>query len=95
MLCTKLLVVDDSYIGQTKRNLEIRIKKHNPKLFKNDTDVSKNLIKNPDHQIDFNNVNFLAHSDNWRLIKEILLIQSQKPSLNFDQSSVPLYLFNT
>ena len=58
-------------------------------------DVSKHLIENPDDRADFNNVNILAHSENWRksLIKETLLIQNQKPSLNIDQSSVPLYLF--
>ena len=87
----------DSYIEQTKRNLEFRIKEHKPGLSKNDTDVSKHLIENPDHQIDFNNVNILAHSDNWRklLTKETLLIQNQKPLLNTDQSSVPIHLFNT
>ena len=31
----------DSYIGQTKRNLETRIKEHNPGRLKNDRDVSK------------------------------------------------------
>ena len=85
-----------SYIGQRKRNLQFRIKEHKPGLFKNDTDVSEHLIENPDHRIDFNNVNSLAHSNNWRklLIKETLLIRNQKPSLNIDQSSVTLYLFN-
>ena len=40
----------DSYIGQTKTNLEFRIKEHKPGLSKNDTDVSEHLIENPDHQ---------------------------------------------
>ena len=50
-------------------------------------DVPKHLIKNPDHLINFNNINVLADSDNWRklLIKETLLIQNQKLSLNIDQ----------
>ena len=65
-------------------------------LYKTDTDVSKHLIENLDHRIDFNNVNILAHSNNWRklLIKETLLIQNQKPSLNIEQSSI-LYIYLT
>ena len=39
----------------------------------------------------------ISFQDNWRklLIKEIILIQNQKPLQNFDQSSLSLYLFNT
>ena len=47
-----------------KRNLEFKIKENKPRFSKNDTDVSKHLIRNPDHRIDFNNVNIIAHSDN-------------------------------
>ena len=67
----------DSNVEHTKRNLEIKIKEHNPGLCKNDTDVFKHLIENLDNRLDFNNVNW----DNWRklLIKETLLLQNQKP----------------
>ena len=84
------------YIKQIKK-LEIKIKEHNARLSKDDTNVSKHLIENLDHQIDFNNINDLAHSHNWRklLIKETLFNQNQTPSLKIDQSSVSLYLFIT
>ena len=88
----------DSNIKLTKRNLEIRIEEHNPGLSKNDTDVSKHLIKNPDNNpdqpIDFNNVNILGYLDNWRklLIKETLLIENQTPSISINQI-LSLYIY--
>ena len=73
----------DSYIGQTKRNLEFRIKEHKSGPSRNDRDVSKHLIKNPEHRIDFNNVNILAHSDNWSklLIQETLLYNTKSKTI--------------
>ena len=86
-----------SYIGQTKRNLKIRINDHMPKnSTKNETDVSQHLKNNPDHTMNFHSPEILAHSNNIRKlrIKETLLIQNLQPQLNIDDSSNPIYLFN-
>ena len=86
------------YIGQTRRNLITRLKEHNSNCSPNqETDVTKHLIENSNHNINFNNVKILAQSNNWRklLIKETLLIQYHSPNLNSDQSSTSLYMFNT
>ena len=62
-----------SYIGQTKRNLKIRINDHmRKKSTNNETDVSQHLKNNPDHTMNFHSPEILAHSNNIRklLIKE-------------------------
>ena len=91
MLFTKLLVVVVIATLDRQKKPQIQNKRTQTRTF------SKHLIKNLDHQIDFNNVNILALSDKWHklLIKETLLIQNQKPLLNIDQSLILLYLFNT
>jgi len=88
----------NSYIGQTCRNLKTRLDNHNPATTTSqDTDVSRHIIDNPNHQVNFDTPRILARTDHWRklLIKETLLIQQRNPMLNSDQASVPLYLFNT
>ena len=87
-----------TYIGQTKKKLLTRLKDHNPScLLNQETDVTKHLTENENHRINFNDVDILAESNHWQklLIKETLLIQSNCPNINVDQSSTPSYMFNT
>ena len=87
-----------SYIGQTQRNLKIRLDEHNPKKSNHQTtDVVKHLYTYPDHFMGFKNLEILASAFNDRelLIKETLLIQEQQPEINVDNFSTPLYFFNT
>ena len=87
-----------SYIGQTRRNLFFRLQEHNPQTRTNhQTDVTSHLLENPSHSIEFDQPEILATANNLRelLIKETLLIHEHNPSINSDESSTPLYLFNT
>ena len=61
------------------------------------TDISKHLIDNPDHKIDFNETEVMTQTNHWQklLITETLLIQKHNPNLNINRTSTPLYLFNT
>ena len=85
-----------SYIGQTKRNLKFRLNEHKPSnSYK--SDISKHLLENSSHLIDFNQPKIPARDNNWRKlkIKETLFIQKLQPQLNIDEASHPLFLFNT
>ena len=87
-----------NYIGQTRRNLIIRLQEHNPKSIKSqNTDVTKHLADNPGHKINFDQPEILATAHNFKqlLIKETLLIHQHSPAINTDDSSTPLYLFNS
>ena len=87
-----------SYIGQTRRNLIFRLQEHNSQTRTNhQTDVTSHLLENPSHSIEFDQPEILATANNLRelLIKETLLIHEHNPSINSDESSTPLYLFNT
>jgi len=89
---------DNSYVGQTQRNLKFRLEEHNPsKSNYQNTDVVKHLYSHPDHFVDFKNPEILASAFNHRelLIKETLLIQEQQPEINVDNFSTSLHLFNT
>ena len=83
-----------AYIGQTRRNLFSRIKKH---ATSENSEVSKHLLQNPTHRVDFN-IRTILGSENGTaglLILESLFIQEQTPDLNIDsQSSLPM-IFNT
>ena len=86
------------YIGQIGRNRITRLNKHNiDSPFRQETDVAKHQIDNPNHKIDFNNCAISGFSNHWRkrLIKESLYIKKFNPSININKKSVPLYLFNT
>ena len=86
------------YIGQTRRNLQSRLHEHNPATSLNQhSDVTKHLLENPNHSIDFNDPEVLcsAHNTKELLIKETLLIQQYQPDINVDGSSFPLYVFNS
>ena len=86
-----------TYIGQTRRNLQLRMNEHNPK-FKHtqETDVTKHLLENPGHTINFDQPQILTSACNTKelLIKETILIQQEKPDINVDLTSIPLYIFN-
>ena len=81
-------------MGQTKRNLKIRMNDHMPKnSTNNETDVSQHLKNNPDHTMNFHSPEILAHSNKIRKlrIKETLLIQNLQAPLNIDDSSNLIY----
>ena len=81
----------------TKRNLTSRLKKHHPgNKTGTQTDVTNHLLENPSHVINFNKPEILTTANHPRelLIKETLLIQQQLPSINVDESSTPLFVFN-
>ena len=87
----------NSYIGQTRRNLASCLQEQDPSSKKCDsTDVTKHLLENPSHTIDFRTPGILATGHNAKdlLIKETLLIQKNSPSINVDESSIPLHVFN-
>ena len=55
------------YIGQTRRNLIIRLNNHNiDSPFQQKTDVSKHQVDNPNHKIDFNNCAILGFPNHWQ-----------------------------
>jgi len=55
----------ESYIGQTQRKLATRLNDHNPDRCKyQSTDVTKHLMKNNGHYIDFENVTVLSQASN-------------------------------
>ena len=86
-----------SYIGQIKRNLTSRLKEHHPGYkSKTQRDVTKHLLENPSHAINFNEPEILTTANYIKelLIKETLLTQQQLPSTNVDESSTPLNVFN-
>ena len=85
------------YIGQTRRNIKSRMEEHNPEAkFSYKTDVTKHLLDNPEHTIDFEHPEVLASASNLKelMIKETILIQQHRPDINVDDSSLPLYVFN-
>ena len=85
------------YIGQTRRNIKSRMEEHNPEAkFSYKTDVTKHLLDNPEHTIDFEHPEILASASNLKelMIKETILIQQHRPDINVDDSSLPLYVFN-
>ena len=47
-----------SYNEQTKRNPATRLKDRNPSLINQETDVTKHILDNLHHYIDFNNTVF-------------------------------------
>ena len=83
-----------TYIGQTRRNLLIRIKEH---VTSEKSEVCKHLLLNPSHRVDFNTPTILgSENDTARmLILESLFIQEQTPDLNSDSQSSLLMILNT
>ena len=84
------------YTAQIKRNLATRLKDHNPTSNNQKTDVTKHILDNPDHYIDFNNVTVCSTVIHWAnvLIKESLFIQKSDVDFNIDKRSVQFNIFN-
>ena len=85
----------DDYVGETKRRIVERIKDHNSKdnsshLLKHACENGYTHVWKKDFKILGNNYqpNFI------RKISESLFIRKLKPSLNVNEKSVPLHLFN-
>ena len=86
---------NNTYIGQSRRNLITRLPDHDPGNKRcSNIDVTKHLLENPSHIIDFKTPEILATGRNTKdlLIKETLLIQKNSPSINIDETSIPLYM---
>jgi hypothetical protein len=77
---------DASYVGQTKRQLNTRIKEHkaNIKQHQSKLTVISQHILNSGHQMDWENVQILDHESNYskRIISETIFIKLQKNGLN-------------
>ena len=90
-----------TYYGKTSRNLMIRCREHLSinKLGQEIKSYVPSSIKEHickfGHTASFDNFSILSKSDNSfdLLIHESLLIQRDRPSLNSQQSSIPLSLF--
>ena len=69
------------------------MEEHNPEAkFSDKTDVTKHLLGNPEHTIDFEHPEVLGSDSNLKelLIKETILIQQHRPEINVDDSSLLL-----
>ena len=72
---------NESYIGETKRNAEIRWKEHCSNNDKK-SEVAKHLLKNPGHTTDWQVITSASHQRNKRKILEAYYKTKFKPSLN-------------
>ena len=73
------------------------MEENNPEAkFSFKTDVAKHLLHNPELFIDFEHPEILASASSLKdlLMKETILIQRHRPDINFDDSSMPLYVSN-
>ena len=87
---------DEFYIGQTKRRLHDRKTEHFKALAKSDhSSAIADHVKTTGHDIKWHHVDILASgkTDFHCKIKETLLIQELKPSLNVNVSSEKLLLY--
>ena len=82
-----------NYIGQTKRNLITCLNEHR---MREDSEVCKHLLNNPNHEINYDSPKTLDRSNQVTKlrIKETLHISKTEPQLNAENRSLPLYLFN-
>ena len=81
---------EQTYIGETKRPLNICIKEHRTSVKKGDdkSALSDHIKINPNHEIDWESVTKLAchkTSTNERKIIEAINIRRHKPKMNRDQ----------
>jgi len=85
-------------VGQTQHNLQSRLDEHNPATNSNrQSDVTKHLLENPTHYINFNEPEILCSAYNAKelCVKETLLIHQLQPDINIDIFLFPLYVFNS
>ena len=71
----------ESYIGETKRNAEIRWKEQCSNNDKK-SEVAEHLLTNPEHTINWHVITSALHQRNKRKILEAYCITKFKPSLN-------------
>ena len=71
----------ESYIGETKRNAELRWKEHCSNNVKK-SEVAEHLLTNPGHTINLQVVTSAPHQRKKRKILEAYYITKFKPSLN-------------
>ena len=85
-----------SYVGQTERNIKIRMDEHSKTSGANLSAVGRHLSENPDHTVDFGEPKVLGYCTykRKRLIKESLFIQELNPELNIQAETKRLFLFN-
>jgi len=79
------------------RNLTFRINEHQPSAtHQTHSEVTQHLLENPQHIVNFKEPKILAKENHWRklCINATLFIQKVQPTLNNDEQSHPLYLFN-
>ena len=83
-----------SYVGETRRNIADRMIEHG--LSSSDSEVARHIFSNPDHTFNIDNPIILGCEQQRikRLIKEALFIQKLRPSLNKQEKSYNLYLFD-
>ncbi len=83
-----------SYVGETMRNINDRMSEH--ANMKSDSEVAKHMANWEGHSFNLDKPEILAFSENaiCRRIKEALFIQKLKPSLNIQERSYKLFLFD-
>lgn len=90
---------DASYIGETKRPLEVRIKEHKTSVEKCDmkSAISEHLSKNPNHKICWNSIEKICsnvENTSLRKMHEAIQIRRIKPKLNRDQGLFLPYAYD-
>ena len=85
-----------TYIGETERNLCVRMKEHAKTEGSALTAVGQHLADNPDHVVNTHQPFVLgaARYHHQLLIKEALYIQEYKPDLNIQVEARKLHVFN-
>ena len=83
---------NESYIGETKRNAEIRWKEHCSNTDKK-REIAKHLLKNPGHTIDWQVITSAPHQRNKQKILEACYITKFKSCPNNQLDIKIKYLF--
>ena len=84
-----------TYIGETSRRLEERVKDHSGR--DNNSHLLKHAIENNHPNITMEDVTIIGqhYGNTWkRKTAEALLIKYEKPSLNVQEKSIPIKLLN-
>ena len=80
-----------TYIGETKRNVEVRWGEHNSSNEK--SEPSKHLVANPDHEFNWAIIDRASRNGRKRKILEAYHIFTSKPTLNNKKDIKNLFLF--
>ena len=85
---------DDTYIGETGRNMGVRFKEHTSR--KGTNSAIKEHLESKNHTCSLEEVKILEKEDDWykRKVKEAIMIQRHQPTLNRDKGLElpPIYL---